>query len=59
MKRSGEKKPPSVASGSGRTPPPEPARGGGTAEAFSRFVRHLARLEGGATRVGKGGEGGR
>ena len=70
MTRSGEKKPsPPPSSGSGRGQPQKPSRGPVNTETFGRFVRNLARLEGGAGRVGKtglgkagaekGGEGGR
>ncbi|PTM38742.1 hypothetical protein [Bosea sp. 124] len=65
MTRSGEKKPsPPPSSSSGRSPPQKPQRGPANTEIFSRFVRNLARLEGGAARfgkarAGKGGEGAR
>lgn len=65
MTRSGEKKPsPPPSSSSGRSQPQKPARGPANTETFGRFVRNLARLEGGAGRLGKAGteksvEGGR
>jgi hypothetical protein len=65
MTRSGEKRPsPPPSSGSGRGQPQKPSRGPANTETFGRFVRNLARLEGGAGRLGKagaekGGEGGR
>lgn len=65
MTRSGEKKPsPPPSSGSGRMQPQKPARGPANAETFGRFVRNLARLEGGPGRLGeaghqRNGEGGR
>ena len=65
MTRANEKKPsPPASSGSRRAEPQKPARGPGNAETFGRFVRNLARLEGGSGRLGKAGhqgngEGGR
>jgi hypothetical protein len=57
MTRSAEKKPaPPKASGTGRSPPRQPARGPANTDTFGRFLRNLARLEGGAGRVGKAGE---
>ncbi len=57
MTRSGETKPaPPKASGPGRSPPRQPARGPANTEAFGHFLRNLARLEGGAGRAGKAGE---
>ena len=56
MTRANEKKPsPPASSGSRRAEPQKPARGPGNAETFGRFVRNLARLEGGAGRLGKAG----
>lgn len=65
MTRASEKKPsPPPSSGSGRAQPQKPARGPANTETFGRFLRNLARLEGGAGRLGKAGhhnngEGGR
>ena len=65
MTRSSEKKPsPPRSSGAGRAQPQKPGRGAANAETFGRFVRNLAKLEGGAGRLGKAGaekgaEGGR
>ncbi|OYW67914.1 MAG: hypothetical protein B7Z40_05155 [Bosea sp. 12-68-7] len=57
MTRSGENKPaPPKACSPGRSLPRQPARGPANAEAFGRFLRNLARLEGGAARAGKAGE---
>ena len=57
MTRSAEKKPaPPKATGTGRSPPRQPARDPANTETFGRFLRNLARLEGGAGRVGKAGE---
>jgi len=57
MTRSGEKKPaPPKASCSGRSPPRQPSRAPANTETFGRFLRNLARLEGGAGRAGKAGE---
>ena len=57
MTRSAEKKPaPPKASGTGRSPPRQPARGPANTETFGRFLRNLAQLEGGAGRIGKAGE---
>lgn len=57
MARSGETKPaPPKSSGPGRSPPRQPARGPANTEIFGRFLRNLARLEGGSGRAGKGGE---
>ena len=59
MTRASEKKPPPPpSSGSGRSQPQKPARTSNT-EAFGRFVRNLARLEGGSAAQGRGGERGR
>ena len=56
MTRASEKKPsPPPSSGSGRGQAQKPSRGPGNTEAFGRFVRNLARLEGGAGRLGKAG----
>ena len=55
MTRSGEKKPSSPSGGTGRAPLPKPPRGAAQAETFGRFVRNLARLEGGAGRSAKAG----
>ena len=64
MTRSGEKKPSSPSGGAGRAQMPKPLRGAAQAETFGRFVRNLARLEGGTGRSAKAGaergaEGGR
>ena len=57
MTRSGENKPaPPKSTGSGRSPPQQPGRAPANTETFGRFLRNLARLEGGAARTGKGGE---
>lgn len=57
MTRSADHKPaPPKASGPSRSQPRQPARGPANTEAFGRFLRHLARLEGDAGRVGKAGE---
>lgn len=55
MTRSGEKKPSSPSGGAGRGQLPKSPRGTAQAEAFGRFVRNLARLEGGAGRSAKAG----
>jgi len=55
MTRFGEKKPSSPSGGSGRAQMPKPPRGAAQAETFGRFVRNLARLEGGAGRSAKAG----
>lgn len=56
MTRSGEKKPsPPPSSGAGRGASQKPGRAPST-EAFGRFVRTLARLEGGSSRPGRDGE---
>ncbi len=64
MKETSDAKPPSTRQGLGRGQPAKARPGGVTAETFSRFVRNLAKLEGGSSqagkgRSGKGGEGGR
>jgi len=65
MTRASEKKPSSPPpSGAARTQHPKAGRGQANSETFGRFVRNLARLEGGGGRMGKagagkGGEGGR
>jgi hypothetical protein len=64
MTRSGEKRPSPPSSGPSRAKPGKPARGPANAETFGRFLRNLARLEGGSGRLGKagaetGGEGAR
>ena len=57
MTCSGEKKPtPPKSSGSGRSPQQQPGRAPANTETFGRFLRNLARLEGGAGRAGRGGE---
>lgn len=56
MTRASEKKPsPPPSSGAGRGQPQKPSRGPANTETFGRFVRNLARLEGGAGRAGKTG----
>lgn len=55
MTRSGEKKPSPPSAGSSRAQPQKPARGPANTETFGRFVRNLARLEGGPGRLDKAG----
>ncbi|HEV7259725.1 MAG TPA: hypothetical protein VGN82_18230 [Bosea sp. (in: a-proteobacteria)] len=55
MTRSGEKTPSPPSSPASRGQPQKPARGPANSEAFGRFVRNLARLEGGPGRLGKAG----
>ncbi len=64
MKGSSDAKPPSIRRGAGQAQPAKARPGGVTTETFSRFVRNLAKLEGGQLQAGKGsrgsgGEGGR
>ncbi|CAM5770222.1 hypothetical protein [Bosea minatitlanensis] len=62
MKATSDAKPPSARQGAARPQPAKARPGGVTAETFSRFVRNLAKLEGGRAQsgsTGRGGEGGR
>ncbi|KPF65514.1 hypothetical protein IP69_17610 [Bosea sp. AAP35] len=57
MMRSGKTKPaPPKSTGSGRSQQQEPGRPPANTETFGRFLRNLARLEGGAARTGKARE---
>ncbi len=57
MTRTGKTKPaPPKSAGSGRSQRQEPGRAPANTETFGRFLRHLARLESGSGRAGKGGE---
>jgi hypothetical protein len=56
MRRASDMKPSSTGAGRGQAKPARPAQG---AEAFGRFVRNLARLEGRPGAARKDKEGGR
>jgi len=56
MKASRDAKPPSTRPATGRAPPVRVRADGATAEAFTRFLQNLAKLEGGRSPMGKGGE---
>lgn len=56
MKSNGDAKPPSTRPASGRAQPIRVRSEGAMTEAFSRFVRNLAKLEGGHAPAGKRGE---
>lgn len=58
MKGTSDAKPPSIRQGAGRAQPARARPGGVSADTFSRFVRNLAKLEGGRPQAGKGGRGG-
>ncbi len=57
MKGSRDAKPPSTWQGAGQAQPAKARPGGVTTETFSRFVRNLAKLEGGQPQAGKGSRG--
>lgn len=57
MKGTRDAKPPSARPGSARGQPARARPGGATADAFSNFIRNLAKLEDGRPQAGKGSGG--